>query len=225
MPYKNYKKKKANKGKYKKNYLTRLQNYSTPSGFPTSKVALLRYSDTTTLTTTSGILQNYNIRANGCFDPNATGIGHQPMGWDQWTTAYNHYVVLGAKITCNWSLNGTGTASNSVVGCYLADDVSTAYTTYGGFIESKRGTHRFCVVPRNTVKTTSNYSAKKFFNVKDVKDNLDRIGAVVTADPSDQAFFICWAQPLDQTTTEVIRLVYTVEYLVSFSEPKEGTES
>ena len=31
--------------------------------------------------------------------PNHTGVGHQPLYFDQLMTIYNHYIVIGAKIT------------------------------------------------------------------------------------------------------------------------------
>jgi len=37
-------------------------------------------------------------RGNSCFDPDLTGAGHQPLGFDQWSAFYNKYRVTGSKI-------------------------------------------------------------------------------------------------------------------------------
>jgi len=39
--------------------------------------------------------EDYQYNLNSLFDPNRTGTGHQPLGFDQWATFYNRYVVTG----------------------------------------------------------------------------------------------------------------------------------
>ena len=56
------------------------------------------------------------------------------------------------------------------------------------------------------------FSAKKFFNVANVLDNISRIGAPRTANPSEKAFF-------------AMSILVTVEYIVVFSEPRELAQS
>lgn len=66
--------------------------------FPVVVTKKLRYSTTFQLTCTSGAAATYVFRANDLFDPDYTGTGHQPMGFDQMILFYNHFVVLSAKI-------------------------------------------------------------------------------------------------------------------------------
>lgn len=49
--------------------------------------------------TTQDAVSVYRFSANGLYDPNITGTGHQPMLFDQCSALYDHYVVIGAKIT------------------------------------------------------------------------------------------------------------------------------
>jgi hypothetical protein len=37
--------------------------------------------------------------SNSIFDPNLTATGHQPLSHDQWSQFYQHYLVMGSKIT------------------------------------------------------------------------------------------------------------------------------
>lgn len=66
------------------------------------------------------------------------------------------------------------------------------------------------------------FNAKKFYNISNVKDNVSRIGASMGADPSDTAVWHCWIQAQDlSSSTPVLRGTATIEYRVTFSEPKD----
>lgn len=48
---------------------------------------------------TSGTTTGNNIYSgNSIFDPDVTGVGHQPLGRDQWATLYQYYRVVASKI-------------------------------------------------------------------------------------------------------------------------------
>ena len=40
----------------------------------------------------------YIFSANGLYDPDITGVGHQPVGFDQMGQMFDHYTVIAAKI-------------------------------------------------------------------------------------------------------------------------------
>lgn len=52
----------------------------------------------------------YQFRANSVYDPNLTGVGHQPMGHDQLAALYDKYRVYNAKIVLTAACN-TGYAA------------------------------------------------------------------------------------------------------------------
>lgn len=45
-----------------------------------------------------GFISQYTFRANSMFDPNFTGIGHQPMYRDEYATLYDSYTVIASFI-------------------------------------------------------------------------------------------------------------------------------
>jgi len=65
----------------------------------------LRYTDYRVLT---GVLNEaqYVYRLNSLFDPDQTGVGGQPEGFDQLKTLYGRYRVVAAKVTVEASGNG-----------------------------------------------------------------------------------------------------------------------
>lgn len=56
----------------------------------------LHYSRNGSLTGASP--QSRVFRGNSCFDPDFTGVGSQPLGFDQWSQFYRRYRVIASKI-------------------------------------------------------------------------------------------------------------------------------
>lgn len=63
-------------------------------------IARLKYTDSFDIPNQLGVPSPYVFRLNSIFDPNFTGIGHQPMGHDTLQTMYNRYRV----IRCKWAI-------------------------------------------------------------------------------------------------------------------------
>lgn len=60
----------------------------------------LQYSELLTLTISGGSSSDYSFNMNSLFDPNRTGTGHQPRGFDQLTPLYNRYCID----RCTWDI-------------------------------------------------------------------------------------------------------------------------
>jgi len=69
-----------------------------PKPFPVRMLATLRYVETLTLTQATIATTNWCFCANGIYDPNLSGGGHQPYGHDTYSGIYNQYTVLKSKI-------------------------------------------------------------------------------------------------------------------------------
>lgn len=65
--------------------------------FPNRIGNMHRYVDRVQMTLTSGA-GSFRFSANGLFDPNITGVGHQPMYFDQISALYNFYYVKRSNI-------------------------------------------------------------------------------------------------------------------------------
>lgn len=58
--------------------------------FPASMRATLRYCSYYILDTSIATPMRYQLmHANGCHDPDASGVGHQPYGWDEYKNLYD----------------------------------------------------------------------------------------------------------------------------------------
>jgi hypothetical protein len=71
-----------------------------PPVFPpsTTRKGQLYYEYQLVLASTLGVPGSYIFSANGAFDPNITGTGHQPIGFDQMMSFYDQYTVQAASI-------------------------------------------------------------------------------------------------------------------------------
>lgn len=212
--YSNRRKRRKFKGRFRRRFR---RPSRIPSAIKPRNVRKLRYVDAVTISSASGLLASYDFRASSIYDPDITGTGHQPIGHDQMNTFYNHYVVLGSKIRCYFT-SDTGTVTTRC-GVYLADDQSTGISA-NSLIEMKRGGFSIITHQRRSAKASTAYSAKKFFSVSNVRDNVDRLGANMGADPSEIAVFKVWQQAFD-TTTQTLRCTVVIDYVVLFSEPKD----
>ena len=101
--------------------------------FPALMRCRLRYSTNLSLNATSGVIAYNLFRCNSIFDPDYTGVGHQPYGHDTYQQIYNHYRVESAVISVSHC-----TGVNGVLGISLTDDttVETDYDT----VKERKGT-------------------------------------------------------------------------------------
>lgn len=77
-----------------------------PGVMPDRLYTKLRYREQLTFTQTTGSLSDQVYRPMSLFDPDLTGTGGQPYGFDQWTQFYGYYTVLASGITVEWQVGG-----------------------------------------------------------------------------------------------------------------------
>jgi len=56
--------------------------------------------------TPSSFLDDYLFNLNSIFDPDRTGVGHQPLGHDQWAAFYSRYRVMSVEIIAEFVNTG-----------------------------------------------------------------------------------------------------------------------
>jgi len=219
MPYKkSYKShKKAHK---RKSAYSRLSSYTAQATGPQTLVRKLRYSTQTNVNPgAAGSAANVFIRANGLFDPEVAVGGHQPLGFDQYMEMYDHYKVLGSKITVQFLAVGSDTGSQSICSISLDDD-ATANTNIDNMIEQGLSTWRVqqhSGAQAKPVVLTKTFSLKKYFRNR---KSAESITGSKFADPTEQAFYNISVAGLDATDPNLTKMLITVDYIVSFSERK-----
>lgn len=199
---------------------------SSISGIPTPQTVRMIYNDNVALTSTLGIMSSHLFRCGSINDPDYSGIGHRPMGRDTYAALYNHYIVKSCRIRVRILDEAGDTSVNppAFVGLHLTDEKSPEYTSATAYIESNKGQVKLINQTGGYPTLWGSYSAKKFFNITDLKDNFDRLGAKFGSEPAEHAYFQIFIQALG-TGTCSCRADVTIEYVVEVSEPKEVGQS
>lgn len=198
------------------------------TGLPDSKFVTLRYVTFITLNPSIATNVSHIFRANSIYDPDQTGIGHKPMGTDQFNTFYDHYTVVGSKITATFmSGSGSASAGTAICGVLLKDNLTTINTPER---IAEAGNSSFRVLTNSSAtgktKVSAYYSATKFFGLKDIRDNRDLIGSQFSASPTEDALFHVWASPHNGSVDpNPIDVMVTITYRVLLSERKNLPQS
>lgn len=210
----------------KKRYLRKIpRGVSTLSNIP--QIQKLRYCETIAIQSVVGASGVYQFRANSLYDPNYTVAGHQPLRFDQLAAFYADYIVVGSRITIRHVGGGDGNTNAVKCVLYLNDTVVAAPTDIDSLIE--QGRCRYFLTNDNTAKNQQklslNFSAKKFFNITNIKDNEKRIGSNCSDNPVDIAMFVIAVQSMDMASTTTSRFHVTIDYLAIFSQPLKLIQS
>jgi len=164
------KKRKAYNGKSKKSFKKQRMvvrpktRISAGLGFPKQMTMTHKYRETFYLTSTGGALNYYVFCANGMYDPNLSGTGHQPMYFDQMGALYDHYTVIGAKCKLKFMLKEVNALAARAC-AYVNDDTTVTPASIDAISEQTQG-KGIVMIPPGTLRSFSavlKWSAKKYF--------------------------------------------------------------
>lgn len=177
-------------------------------------ISKMKYSDTFTLTLAGN--GNYIYNLNSIFDPNRTGIGHQPYGHDTLATLYNRYRVI------NCSYNISFYSGGSVVRV-VAIPVNQLYATVPSIselCEQPRSKWAIQIPGGNTKMIKGKISIPSLMGRTKAQYMADdRFQAEYGQSPSEAALlYIAGADVGDLSAT--IQCTITLNYLVESFDPK-----
>lgn len=192
-----------------------------------NRLVKMRYLTYGTITTVGGAMNAQIFRANSIFDPDYSGVGHQPSFHDVYAQLWTKYLVVGSKLRFRfipYFITGDTSAAQTVHVCGIKlDSDNTFGTDYDTYIEdqNQKFTYHASDIGTRLKYLTSNFSSKKFFGYKDHKDNINRYGANFGSNPSEDAYFVVWAQDNQKSAGGVLRWHAIVDYAVLLMEPKD----
>ena len=198
---------------------------SMPTLMPAKYQAKLRYSTTFTLTpSAANIVSQRVFSANGMYDPDVTGVGHQPRGFDQIMSLYSHYTVTKCEMRCMFDASQPHDGAY-IIGIY-EDQLQASNTDPEDIMEKSKMVSYMnsTALGRNTVKFTSYPNRRLGYNNP---GNLQGpYKGSSSTNPSDQIFlkpFTFW--PSNQHTIQDVTVVAVIDYTAVFSELIQPTKS
>lgn len=190
------------------------------SVFPYERWATLKYCEGyVTVNPSIGAATAYVMRTNDLYDPNLTGTGHQPTGFDQYMAMYNKFVVYASKIKVVAMAPDTETA-DVLVGVAVVDNSSTYNQTE---IYMEQALTDWGVLPggaggSNIVCSTS-FNAAAFSGTSPKTNDL--LHGTASTGPSKQWYYHVFAGATNATDDPgTIKFSVEIEYRIKFFDPK-----
>jgi len=181
---------------------------------------------------TSGNAVTYFFTANGMFDPDITGSGHQPIGFDQMMLMYEQCTVINSCITVSFNI-GAGLTVNA--GIALFPDASgltnPSQLVENGLIRYITLTSGSSTFQNQRMRTTVTLACDvaRYFGRRGVRVllNDDSLTTTAAANPIEQVYFgvVAWQILPDGSTTTAIGFDALISFDVIYWEPKKLTES
>ncbi len=229
MPYskrKSYKRRYARTRRYKRTnrrYKRNTNRLSSYRPLRRSQIYKTRYADQGVVLNPGlgGIPSTYVFSANGLYDPDVTGIGHQPIGFDQLVgVMYDHYVVVGAKITATFT--NLDSSNGQVVGIMLKDNPTpesdARVMIENGNVKYKTISHAGSGGSQVTVSAKIN--PNKFLgHSKPLSD--DAVKGDASHNPSEQAYFHVFSFPQQNVDAGSVECFIRIDYTAMLIEPKK----
>ncbi len=178
----------------------------------------MRYFTSTTLDPgASQLVANNVYSANGIWDADVTGGAFgQPRGFDQLVAMYDHYTVIGSRISVKFT-PAAATVNPTIVGIQLKDRASTT-TSLKDIMESRNRRSHYMKVDGGTT-VSKIFSARKFLGRPHPLSEDDLRGSS-TSNPAEQAYFHVWCTSAGTgVDSGVININVTIDYSVVFTEP------
>ncbi len=179
-------------------------------GIPDRMFANLAYDQDNLALVSAAATGTQVFSGNSCFDPDTTGVGHQPFYFDQFSQFYNRYRVHKSMIVFE--------LLSSTIGSHITITPTTD-GTWPTSVQSAMEIPYTCSIPVSssvfrTVKDRS-ISTKKIWGIQSITQD-DLYQALYTASPTRQWYWRIQAISFDGTTNVTIRANVRVVYEVEF---------
>jgi len=188
----------------------------------TSKIVTMRYSEQFTIDASAvDVPGSYIFMANGLYDPNVTGTGHQPRGFDQLMAMYKHYEVMESLIEV-WvdpnDLTNSGLLTLSV------RSSNSNIATRNQMIEHRTASTKGFAGSNGGPSVIYHKIACKPTEFLGLKSD-DTVRGTASLNPGAPVYFHVNCLPLPSVDQGPVHCQARITYKVKLSEPREPIES
>lgn len=176
---------------------------------------------------TGGTSASHFFSCNSLYDPDRTGVGHQPLGFDQFVpTLYNHFVVIAAKLTCVFMSSQSTVSTAPVVASINIRDTTSATADITQAIEQGRcvyGVMNNASGGANTLSLSKTVNPNKFLGRSKPLSDPDLKGGGVN--PAEECFFEVNIASAGTDDPDPVDVLVTLQYTAVLIEPARLTQS
>ena len=217
--------------KKKRRRRTHKSRYKITTLIPKTKMVQLKYCGSFVL---GDAMSNagHLISAIGMYDPDYTGIGHQPLGFDQWMHFYHHYEVLSSKATFWIESAGTGTSDGTYAVLRLDSDITDAPFDPILSTELESAVERPSTVVRHLKSSTAggrvsiskSYSQAATFG-RSARGNTTMKGTIAGNPTENMYYRLKLTNTIMGTSLQQHTVLFTVTYTAQLTERKDIAQS
>lgn len=195
---------------------------------PRTKYVCLRYQeDMITLNPAASQWSNYQFAANGTYDPNLTGTGHQPMGLDYYNVFYLFNSVWKSVITVHFvnadssynSMVGIHTSRGTPAGSVCNPSIENGNTVFDIVTKANTGHSK------SHVALTQTYTHREIFG-----DNIKPDDVAYQNSSSSNSSYLAYFNVFCDTMVNGVdgagvQAYVTIDYYCIFSAPYEQAQN
>jgi len=202
-----------------------------PSLLGNKRLVKLKYHDGVVLVgSVLGAPSTQVFSANGMFDPNITGVGHQPRGFDQIMPLFQHYTVISSKCTATFMPVRDIPAfadSLAVVASVVLRRSAVVLSDQRGVLEDRNvtfvGTGNS--ISAEAVRISRGFNPKTFIGISHPMSEANLRGNAAT-NPTEESFFHVSMVPIGfATSAGTWQVSVDIMYIAVFTEPRQPVES
>lgn len=205
---------KGKKGK-KVKFGSTVPNQMYSQSFPREMKVTMKYFEIRSFTTTASIANDKMYNLNSIFDPDYSSTGHQPQGYDQWSSFYNRYRVD----TCKVTVSIIEASADGLVATILGSNSTVAINDTSVAAESPLS------ITKTFTRTGPSVKLVKIFNLADlngvtrtVYNSDDRYAAPFGSDPSEK-LMLHTVVTNPALNAIVVNMSIQLEYYVTLFDP------
>jgi len=184
------------------------------SGIPDRMMVKMVYADVIRLSQAVTSFDIHTFRASDLFDPDFSGGGHQPRGYDQWASFYGKTMVHACKIKATFTSSRSDSSGNCNV--YLMPSLQSGFVP--DWIATQEGRYGKATVigpyVGGNVRTLNGYMTTKRINGDINGLEQDQYGAVFGNTPIDNWYWHIGAETQDTSAINYVDVSVVLTYYV-----------
>lgn len=187
--------------------------------FPKRLCTTLKY--TQQISPSTAPFGTYVFSCNNLYDPDFTATGTQPLYFDQLMAIYDHYTVIGSKITYRIIPRGTTVQEPFRICSWINDDTTAASSDIDVISQQPGSKVRLCTGGLNPsqIIVSNKWSAKKYFGGSSLANTS--LQGTAAAGPAEQSYYYLNLRTMDGVATTTMWVVVEISYVAVFSELKD----